>query len=590
MIMQQSDNVILPSQPNTSPALGWLTVEAALYIFIVSLALGLRLLNLSAYPLTNAEASQALAALDIYRGQVPATAGYSPLMASLMSFAFLLFSPSNWAARLPAALLGTLLVALPFGLRKQLGVFGALATSILLTVSATTLFWSRAAGGDMAVAVGILLLLLGGVKFLTEGKSFGLYAIATGLVFLLLSTPAGYTALLALGIVTLIVWIANRSAFLAVQEKMSTAKDALRGAVFFFAGLFFTLATAGLFNLTGLAEISEIFTAWLGQFQLQMQPGAGFPAIFNLLFYEPLILLFGAIGVAAALWNRHPLDWLLAAWTAIFLIIDLPMGGRSEGQLLLAVLPLALLAGKQIGLLLEGWQAEARFDAEGLLAAIGLMISVFIYVSLVAWTKCTLAQAGCNTAWILPVAGLALLLGLSIVFWMWYGPKTAWRGAGLVLLLVSGVLSLGAAWQLSYSPLSHLPYQPMIQLAPSIRLPVMMDEIERLSMARFGDLHQIDVVVVDLDDAALRWSLRDFRRARFEPDFHSADNAALIIARPDAGQPLSGAYAGQDFALVSFWTPNLLQGKEWLRWYFYRYLPTYVPGSDQVVLWAKLEG
>ncbi|OQY30268.1 MAG: hypothetical protein B6I38_07530 [Anaerolineaceae bacterium 4572_5.1] len=587
--MQHSDNVISPPQTNTPPALVRLTVEVALYIVIVSPALGLRLFNLSAYPLTNAEASQALAALDIYNGQVPEITGYSPLMASLMSFAFVLFSPSDWAARLPAVLLGTILVALPFGLRKQLGIFGALATSILLTVSATTLFWSRAAGGDIAVAVGLLLLLLGGVKFLTEGESPGLYAIAAGVVFLLLSAPAGYTALLVLGIVTLIVWIANRGAFSATQEKVSAAGDAFRGAVFFFAGLFFVLATAGLFNLTGVAVVSEIFTVWLGQFQLQMQPGAGFPAIFNLLFYEPLILLFGLAGVVAALWNRHLLDWLLATWTAIFLIIDLAMGARSEGQILLAALPLALLAGKQIGLLLEGWQTEARLDAEGLFAAIGLMVSVFIYISLVAWTKCTPAQAGCNTAWILPVAGVALLSGLSIVFWMWYGPKMAWRGAGLVLLFVGGVLSLGAAWKLSYSPLSHLPYQPMLQLAPSTRLPAMMDEIERLSMARLGDSRQIDVVVADLDEAALRWSLRNFRQARFEPDFHSADNASLIIARPDAGQPLEGAYVGQDFALVSFWTPNLLQGKEWLRWYLYRHLPTSLPGSDQVVLWAKTQ-
>jgi len=108
-------------------------------------------------------------------------------------------------------------------------------------------------------------------------------------------------------------------------------------------------------------------------------------------------------------------------------------------------------------------------------------------------------------------------------------------------------------------------------------------------MARAGDLRELDVAVVDADVSQLRWLLRNFPRARFVADFSAAQGATVILARPDTGAPL-GAYIGQDYTLISFWQIQLLQGKDWLRWYMLRSLPAHRPGSDQLVLWLRQDG
>ncbi|MFQ5576615.1 MAG: hypothetical protein ACE5G8_06455 [Anaerolineae bacterium] len=572
-----------------APAINRLTVEVVLYGALALLALGLRLFHLGNTPLNDAEAAQALAALDIFRG-APAPGGlYSPLAATLNSFTFLLFNPSDWGVRLAPALLGSALVVLPFGLRRQLGRAGALAASALLALSATTLFWSRTAAGDIAAAVGMLLLVVGGVNWAAEDWPHGLNVVAVGLVLLVLGAPVGYTALASLALLLAIIGLTDRAGAARLQERLSAAGPALRRAGALFGGLLLLLATAASFNLTGLGAASEVFSLWLAQFGLQPQPGADAPVILMLVFYEPLIVLFGVIGLIAAVWNRRPFEWLLAAWAALVILLDFFMAGRSGGQMLAAVVPLALLAGKQIGWLAEAWQARARLDAEGIYLAIGLIVSAFVYISFASWSKCTPAQAGCQTAWVLPLAGVLLLAGLAIIFWVWYGPQLTWRGVGMVLLVTVGIFSMGAAWRLSFGPPEEAPFQPMVQLPPSTRLPVLLNDLARLSAERVGDDRLIDIAVVKINSPMLRWYLRRFDRVRFEDDFVSAGDASIILARPDAGPPPAGAYVGQEFALVSHWSPNLLQGKDWLRWYMYRTLPNHLPGSDQVVMWVRVD-
>lgn len=562
-----------------------LTGEVALYGLIALAALALRLANLTRYPLNDAEASQALAGLAIYMGGIPAE-GYSPLIASLTAFSFVLFGAADWAARLIPALFGVALVLLPFGLRKQLGVVGALIASILLAFSPTAIFWSRTVSGDTAVAVGLLLLLIGGVRFFSQMQSSGLNLAAVALALLVLSAPAGFTALVVTLFLVGIVLIFNPEAQHLLQKGPEQNRAGLRQAGLIFVGLIPVFATAATFNLTGLAAVSEMFNRWLGQFGFQAQPGAGLSAVLQVLIYEPLILLFGFIGAAWAVYRRQSFALLIVAWLSVAALIDMLMGGRSNGQVMLVVLPLALLAGKQLGALWGQWQTGIRLDGEGLLVGISLMVSTFIYISLTSWSKCTEAQVGCNSAWILPLAGIFLLAGLTIIFAMWYGPQLAWRGIGLVLVITATCLSLGFAWRLNFGPLGHLPFQPMISLPPSAEFPLLLTELERISVEKTGEPHTLSPTVVNLDVPMLRWYLRDFEQTIYVPNFMDAEGKPVILARPDMGNPVSGAYMGQDFSLISHWQMALLEGKTIVRWYLFRHVPTHIPGTDQVVLWA----
>ena len=586
--ISQLEETSLQTAPQ--PAFSWLTGEVALYGLLVIISAGLRLANLGGYPLNDAEAGQALAALAVFHGSAPAeAANYSPLQVSLTSLFFLLFGPADASARLGSVVLGVSLVLLPAGLRRQLGRPGALLASTLFAFSASGLFWSRLAAGEMAAAVGALLILVGLVQGLEGRAKVGLWLIVSGLVLLLLSAPAGFTALVIFLVMAALATLTNREALSTAQAQVVRAGVTLGQVALVGAGLLVVLGSAALFNLTGLAAVSGMFDAWLSQFGLVGQPGAGYPALLMLFFYEPVIVLFGLIGLVNSFKRQRLFDWALVFWLGLAIILDLFMGGRRSGQMLLALIPLTLLAGQSIGRLLEQLFSKGRWEAEGLLIGFGLILGGFTYITLTSWARCLPDQPGCDTAWVLPTAGLALLAALFAIFWGWYGLGVAWRGCGALLLIALSLFSIGASWRLNYGPLKNLPFQPMLSQPASTRLLTLLEDLSRLSAERTGDPRQLDLAVVDLNRPMLRWHLREFARARFVANFAAAGGAPVIVASAGAGQPLEGGYAGQDLALINHWAPNVLEGKYWARWYLFRFLPNHIPGSDQIILWVKQE-
>jgi hypothetical protein len=574
--------------PQPVTPMPWLTGEVLLYTLIVLIAAGLRFAQLDIYPLNDAEAAQAMVGYQISNGQTPTvTSGYSPFIATLNSFAFLLFDDSDGAARLGPALLGIVLVLLPIRLRRRLGVFGSLAASALLALSASTVFWSRTASGEMAVAVGGLMIWVAAVDWFEARSRFSVFMAATGLVLLLTGAPSAFTLLTIL--IALIIFTAatNRAALNAFPADLVQIGLTIGQVVLFGIALLIVLGTAALFNLSGLAAISDMFTVWLNQFGFQPQPGAAYPAFLMLLFYEPLLVIFGLVAIIKAFRLGDLFEWLLIVWLGLVIIFDLLMGGRTSGQILLAVIPLALLAGQAIGDLAEQLLAQERLEIEGLFLAFGFIISTFVYVSLTSWSKCDVNQAGCSTAWVLPAAGTILLMALFAIFWGWYGAKNSWQSLGLLVLVVVGLFSIGAGWRLSYGPLQALAFQPMISQPTSTRFETLLAELTRLSAERAGDPSLIDIAVVDYGRPMLRWHLRHFTNLHFVENFNSAVGASVVLSAPDVGQPLGGSYVGQDLALISYWSPQFVAGKDWLRWYLYRFLINQVPRSDQIILWVK---
>ena len=561
------------------------TLEMAIYGAIALVAFILRLTALARYPLNDAEATQALAALDIFRGNLP-NGTYSPLIASLNSAAFLLFGASDWTARLASVIMGTLLTLTPFALRKQLGHIGALAATILLAFSASGVFWSRVSSGDIGAALGAMLVFVGGIQWLNEKRVSGLYGISIGLVLLISAGGSGFTAL-AIGLILLAIFIAmNKNTLTALQNTLSQNPASLRRMGWVFVGAILILATAATFNLAGIAAMSEQFNGWLQNFGLQIRAGGMLPAILNVAFYEPLILIFGLVGIFSLTSKPKPMLWVLAGWASLAIIMDLLQAGRSSGQMLLVVLPLTLLASERINALWQSWRKGLRVESDGMYIAIALMVSIFIFISATSWARCVPSQAGCNTAWALPAAGIIIIFALAALFWNWYGAETAARDLGAVSLVVLALLSVGLMWRLNFGLLRNLAFQSVTQLPPSTHFVDLMNDIHRQSNERAGDRNEIDITVLNFDTPMLRWYLRDFKSAHFVADFLSAENSDIVLTRATDAPPFDG-YVGQEYSLISYWTPSQLQGKDWARWYIYRFVPNYLPGSDQVVMWVK---
>src|SRR5512137_759420 len=127
-----------------------ITLEVLLYAAITGVAAVLRLWNLEASPLSAREAAQAVAAFN----GAPLPAGGSPLLFGVNQLLFGLFGATvnDSGVRLAAALIGTIMVLLPYLFRSAIGRYGALAAALMLAISPTMVAASRSLDGSIVVA------------------------------------------------------------------------------------------------------------------------------------------------------------------------------------------------------------------------------------------------------------------------------------------------------------------------------------------------------------------------------------------------------------------------------------------------------
>jgi uncharacterized protein (TIGR03663 family) len=147
---------------------------------LLLVALALRTFDLGARALHHDESLHALFSYNFAQGK-----GYQhdplmhgPLQFHLIGLVFKLFGASDALARVPAALFGTALVAMPLLLRRYVGARGVIAMSLLLLISPSLLYYSRFARNEAAVAVETLLLAVAIWRYREEGGMRWLVALA----------------------------------------------------------------------------------------------------------------------------------------------------------------------------------------------------------------------------------------------------------------------------------------------------------------------------------------------------------------------------------------------------------------------------
>ena len=107
----------------------------------------IRFVDLGKLPLSPVEAAEAWSVWQFWQ-PIGAGIATSPAYFSLTSMLLPLLGDKDAVMRLIPALFGLGIVLLPWLLRRQLGVIGALTTSLLLAVSPIQTIVSRTAGGD----------------------------------------------------------------------------------------------------------------------------------------------------------------------------------------------------------------------------------------------------------------------------------------------------------------------------------------------------------------------------------------------------------------------------------------------------------
>ena len=153
--------------------------EVALFGAIISLALGLRLWQLSGRAIHHDESLHMYYAWQIFKGQgyehIPFMHG--PLKFFATGLMFRLFGDNDFTARLVYALFGSALVGLPYFLRGYIGRIGAVCAALLLALSPSLFYVSRFNRDDILIVAYTISMVVVIWRYLHEQREAYLFAV-----------------------------------------------------------------------------------------------------------------------------------------------------------------------------------------------------------------------------------------------------------------------------------------------------------------------------------------------------------------------------------------------------------------------------
>jgi len=542
----------------------WLTVEVGLYLLFIALGTALRLWGLGQRPLSSEEADLAYQAWRFYQGVGGDPKG-SPFLFHANAFSFLLFVESDYVARLIPALAGSALVGLPYLLRSRLGRVGALLVSALLAFSPSCIFFSRALGGEVIVALGMVAFLFGLLRYGENRSLWDLYLASFGLALSLVADSEVYTILTVyLSFVPLLLLSGQ-----FIGGKWRGDLLFWLRALALFGAIVVLLSTGGLLNPGGLQAAIDLFPAWLSRWSGQ---GPWWHHLFLLFAYEPLILVLGLLG-AGLVGHRNLFSAFFVYWFGLSLVLYGLMGERAPAALLSTTLPLIFLSGMFLEELVASIGGRISWRKEGLYLALSLPTVVYLFLQGGGYPY----FEGVERIFLLFLA-LSFLACVLFLSYSWLGREVAVRGGILLLFLVLGALTWRAGWRVNYGMEMA---EPLLDQATSPDIRNLVEALERISNQRERDRHSIGITLLG-ENPALLWYLKGFPNRDLISTTRGDITTPVVITSQEE-LPLPN-YRGQRFRLWSFWPSQGLGGKAFWEWYLYREgLP---PLTGDIIIWV----
>ena len=332
--------------------------ELAAYALLVLIALALRLIDLGDRPFHHDESQ------DAYFSWIFFTEGdyeYNPLLHGPLRFyltagMYALFGDSDFSARLAPALMGTLMVPLPYLLRGQIGRVGAFATAALLAFGPSYLYFSRFAREDIYFAAISLALLVVTFRFLERPRRHqpALIGALLALAFATKETTfiTGFVA------VTFFAGVLLFRRELLLRPLRAVRLEAWGWGLAAFLGVYTLLFTTFLTHPDGVRGLYTGLDYWLGQHEVGRGGEAWYFYLVVLFGDEWPVLLLGAVGAVFAL-RRPTLLRVFLIWAfAVSLVVYSWAGEKFAWLVLHPLLPLLLLAGLGVQAI---WDARRRW-------------------------------------------------------------------------------------------------------------------------------------------------------------------------------------------------------------------------------------
>ncbi len=565
--------------------------EGWLFWLAFLIALGFRIIQLGASPLTDSEATLALQALHIAQGKAPLL-GPQPGYILLTSILFAIIESTNFMARFVPALVGSTLVFAPYFFRDKIKPLPALILAVFIAVDPGLVALSRQANGTILAVT--FLLFAWGMWRNQRAIPAGIFA---GLA--LLSGPSVWAGLLTLGLTWVFLQGMRTRPTVSDESKivdqspvfrLNFSNIELRPAflsllvTLLFGGTLFFLSPNGL--SAWLSALPAYLKGWTSA--SPMTPGR---MVFAFFAYEPLGIFLAVLSLIRGYRTQSRRILRTALWLGVSLLLAIFY--RQTSELVWAIIPLLTLAAFELSRAFNIF-AEERVEVGVVVLALMILLA-YIWFDI---SKIALDPSSQLAATTLPLFGrniqisgapyvillgaiLIIILCVSFVAFGW-SVRTAWLGTTWAFVLFLGVYSLAAAWGSSgvRSPngvelwkLDQAPTQANL-------LHASVDDVSEFSL---GHTQSQPVTIMGIDSPALEWILQD--RAVEIVDELNPQVAPPIVITPlmnDLGLP--SAYRGQDFTWRQRPLWESITTPDWIRWLVFRQLPR---DNETIILWVR---
>jgi len=562
------------------------TNEHFLYLIAFACALGMRLASLGKMPLSEYEASWAIQAFHISQGNTLTLTG-QPAYVLLTGALFTLFKSSDAGARILPALVGALVMWLPYALRDRLGKMAAVIFAFGLAFDPGLVATSRIAGGPMlALGFGAMMATawllnwpvvagICGALFLMSGPSFLMGAVAV--------------------VVAGVLWSSTLKRNISLPREALQRAGIAAGITLLLAGTLLLRYPQGL--SATLNAIPEYFLGWVRT--------GGVPwiqVITALLVYQVLAVIFGLMAMFRMRnWNT-PILRFLATWFLVALALALAYPSRQVPDLIWVTLPLWGLASYELARHVRPIAREAQVIVWGQ-AVIILVFMSFFWLNLASlsamgpitlppeWNIFQFTELDPTSRIYVSRILVAFAVPVFATLSVWlvgsgWRLNEALRGAVFGVLIFMGLYTFSAAWSAG-----HLPDRAANELwnpSPTAGFGHLLEKtLGDLSDMNTGDRDALEVVY-QVESASLAWVLRIKPNVRYESQLAPGEQPPIIINTQTTLEPpeIAAAYRGQS---VSWWVHRYWDGPlppKLIRWLLYRDGPTF---PEPVIVWVRTD-
>jgi len=281
---------------------------------------------------------------------------HGPLNYELSALSHLVFGTVDVANRIPAALAGTIAVALAAWLRRPLGREAAFAAGVLLCLSPTLLYHSRFSREELVLACVTLGFVAVAAHVVRRPRRWHVEALGA-LLALSFATKEATFLHVPVGIVAGLAWWRLRG---PGRRRITVPLTWWLSGTVVFALVFVILFGQFGTHLSGVADGAfGGLRYWAREHTLHRGGEDWFAYFILLIAYElPLVVL----GIAGSVWSlrrRHALGTGAAVAAALTLGVYSYAGERFPWLLVTTLLPLALLGGLGFAALLHSSRLTA---------------------------------------------------------------------------------------------------------------------------------------------------------------------------------------------------------------------------------------